>query len=89
MSDKVISLVERKKPLVNESVVQELEFQLARAKSGEIDGIALVMRETSGQVSTAIFCENDRFALSHGISALAYRFHKIMDDEARGAGGEG
>lgn len=71
-----ISIVPKlKERSVQQNVVEHLEEILSLAKDGKITGIASVVANSDGSITTTLEDSGSRFAISHGVSALAFRIH--------------
>lgn len=70
------------KPPVNEDVVVLLRNMLSMAEDGKLNGIAVCYQTADRRFSTSIVSNGDRFALCHGVGALWWRFHQILQDDA-------
>lgn len=79
MSDiiKLIPKDEQKGPKPDPEVIERLEDLLARAKTGEIDGLAYVVTGTPGNFGTGWTCDSPiRDRLGLGIQVLQHRYIK-------------
>lgn len=78
-----IDIVPKIKELrVNKDLVKSLEQMLERAKDGRITGMSAVCLNSDETITTVIDVSGNRFSISHGISALWYRYQKMMHDDA-------
>lgn len=83
-SSKVVPLFSGDIPLGTPDpvLVERLERLLEAAKRGDIHGMAACYELSSGHVQTMIHTNDNRFAMSHAISALWFRFQTVMAEEA-------
>ena len=85
-----ISIVPKiKEREAHQNVVSHLEEILALAKEGKITGIASVVAMSDGSITTTLENNGNRFAISHGVSALAFRIHADAYNHAEDGFGEG
>lgn len=70
------------KPKVNEELVELLGRLHEQAKEGKIRSVALCYANSNGTIATAIEVDGDKFAMSHAIGALWWRFQQKMHEDA-------
>ena len=77
-----LKVVQPIKPAVNADAVALLDMLLTQAKDGKIRSVAVCYAQSDGTISTSLEVDGDKFAMSHAIGALWWRYQKSMHDNA-------
>lgn len=80
-----VKLTTRKNPDPDPEIVAGLKKLLEMAECGQVQSMAICYENIDGTITTVLEARNNRFALSHAIGALWFRFQQKMLDDSEEA----